>query len=57
MRLAWAEFTLWVDNNDEETSIVIKSCVDRVNDIDNDLNHQNFSDLLDSPQFLERATL
>ena len=56
MRLAWAEFTLWADNK-EETSTVIKSCVDKVNNIDDDLNHQNFSDLLDCPQFLELATL
>jgi len=56
MRLAWAEFTLWVDSN-EEKSAVIKSCVDKVNDIADDLNQHNFSDLLDSPQLLELMIL
>ena len=52
MRLAWAEFTLWADNK-EETSTVIKSCVNKVNNIDDDLNHQNFSDLLDNGELSE----
>ena len=56
MRLAWAEFTLWVDSK-EEMSAVIKAFVDKVNDIADDLNHQNFSDLLDSPQLLELMIL
>ncbi len=56
MRLAWAEFTLWIDGNGEK-SAVIKSCVDKVNDMADDLNQQNFSNLLYSPQLLELMIL
>ena len=56
MRLAWAEFILWMEDNLEVTAM-IKTFVDEVNIIIYDLNQQNFDKLLDSPLLAKLMTL
>ena len=56
MRLAWAEFILWMEDNLEATAM-IKTFVDEVNIIIYDLNQQNFDKLLDSPLLAKLMTL
>ena len=48
MRLAWEEFLLWAEDNQEASSI-IEAFVDKVNSMVCDVNQQEFDDLLDSP--------
>ena len=47
MRLVWAEFLLWKEN-DQEASSIIGEFLSKVNDMACDLNQQNFSKLLNS---------
>ena len=56
MRLAWAEFMVWVDNI-QDKSAVIKSFLDQVNNMVDDLNQQNFNNLLQSPLLAELMIL
>ena len=46
LRLAWAAFMLWVDDNIQDMTAVIKIFLDQVNGITDDLNQQRFSDLV-----------
>ena len=57
MRLAWAEFTLWVEDNVQERSAVIKSFLDQVNSMVGDLNQQKFDSLLQNPLLTELMIL
>lgn len=49
MRLAWEEFMLWVEDNIQDRSVVIKTFLGEVNDMVGDLNQQRFNNLLQSP--------
>ena len=57
MRLASAEFTLWVEDNVQERSAVIKSFLDQVNSMVGDLNQQKFDSLLQNPLLTELMIL
>lgn len=57
MRLAWAEFMLWVENNMREKSAVIKLFLDQMNTMDGDFNEQKFNTMLQSPPLAELMTL
>ncbi|KAJ8346686.1 hypothetical protein SKAU_G00280870 [Synaphobranchus kaupii] len=57
MRLAWAEFTPWVEDSVPEKSGMIKSFLDNVKDMASDLNQQTLNNLLQSPLLAELITL
>ncbi len=48
MRLAWSEFMLWLNNVDGR-SAVIKPLLDQLNNIVDNLNQQEFTNLMQSP--------
>ena len=56
MRLAWAEFLLWVEDSLEATAM-IKEFVNKLNIMASDLNQQNFENLLKSSIFTKVMTL
>ena len=56
MRLAWEEFLLWAEDN-QEASTTIEAFVDEVNSMVCDVNQQEFDDLLDSPLLAKLMTL
>ena len=53
MRLAWAGFTDWVDENVPERSAVIRSFLEKVNTMVCELNQQQLSNLLASLDLVE----
>lgn len=57
MRLAWAEFTQWVEDNVPERSGMIKSFLDNVKDKASDLTQQELNNLLQSPLLAELITV
>lgn len=57
MRLTWAEFTPWVEDNVPEKSGIIKSFLDIVKDMTTDLKQQELNNLLQSPLLAELITL
>ena len=56
MRLAWEEFLLWEEDN-QEASTTIEAFVDKVNSMVCDVNQQEFDDMLDSPLLAKLMTL
>ena len=44
---------LWVNDNIQDMNVVIKTLLDQVNRITDDLNQQRFSDLLQRPLLAE----
>ena len=56
MRLAWEEFLLWAEDN-QEASTTIEAFVDEVNSMVCDVNQQEFDDLLDSPLLAKLMTM
>ena len=56
MRLAWEEFLLWAEDN-QEARTTIEAFVDKVNSMVCDVNQQEFDDLLDSPLLAKLMTL
>lgn len=57
MRLAWEEFMLWVEDNIQDRSVVIKTFLGEVNDMVGDLNQQRLNNLLQGPLLAELITL
>lgn len=57
MRLAWVKFILWVEDNVQERSALIKSYIDQVNSICSDLLQDKFNSLLKSPLLTELMAL
>lgn len=57
MRLAWEEFTPWVEKNAPERSWMIKSFLEDVKDMTSDLNQEKMTNLLQSPHSAELITL
>ncbi|XP_041948124.1 uncharacterized protein LOC121709114 [Alosa sapidissima] len=57
MRLAWEEFTPWVEKNAPESSGMIKSFLEDVKDMTSDLNQEKMTNLLQSPLSAELITL
>jgi len=57
MRLAWAEFKPWVEDNVPERSGMIKSFSDNVKDMASVLNEQKLNNLLQRPLLTELITL
>ena len=57
LRLAWEAFMLLVEDNIQDMNVVIKTCLDQLNRITDDLNQQRFSDLLQSPLLAELTLL
>ena len=56
MRLAWEEFLLWAEDN-QEARTTIEAFVDKVNSMVCDVNQQEFDDLLYSPLLAKLMTL
>ncbi len=56
MRLVWAEFMLWMEN-DHEASAINKAFVEEVNSVVCSLNQQNFDNLLNSPTVAKLMTI
>ena len=57
LRLAWEAVMLWVNDNIQDMNVVIKTFLDQVNRITDDLNQQRFSDLLQRPLLAELTPL
>ena len=57
LRLAWEAFMLLVEDNIQDMNVVIKTFLDQVKRITDDLNQQRFSDLLQSPLLAELTPL
>ena len=49
MRLAWGEFTVWVEANLQESSAMIKAVLDKVSSIACDLKQETLDCLLLNP--------
>ena len=57
LRLAWEAVMLRVNDNIQDMNVVIKTFLDQVNRITDDLNQQRFSDLLQRPLLAELTPL
>ena len=57
MRLAWEEFVIWLEDEYQEKSAMMKTFLDQVNSIVDDLNQQSLNNLLQSPILAELVTL
>ena len=53
MRLAWAEFIMWVEENHQEKKSAISSVLDQVNSMTEELCQQNFDNVLHSSALVE----
>ena len=57
LRLAWAAFMLWVEDNIQDITVVVKTFLDQMNGTTDDFNQQRLSDLLQTPLLAELTHL